>query len=87
MWTCEFVNKIKALLIVPWLYVSNTEQHGLPRCSTLMMARGVAGLADCDASQNTVLQTSANQVLLVRGYIAEDLNQSSVREAYITKAG
>lgn len=47
--------------------MGNMEQNGLPRCSSLMMARGVARLADGDASQNIVLQTSTNQLLLVQG--------------------
>lgn len=43
------------------------EQNGLPCCSSLMMARGVARVADSDVSQNIVLQTSTNLLLLVRG--------------------
>lgn len=65
---------MKPLLIAPQQYVivcvhskemSNMEPNGLPRCCSLMMARGVSSLADGDASQNIALQTSANQLLLV----------------------
>lgn len=66
--------------------MSSMEENGLPRCSSLMIARGVVRLADGDASQNIVLQTSTNQLLLVRGSLAEVLDGSRLREAYITKA-
>lgn len=46
-----------------------------------MMARGVAVWADGDASRNILLQTSANQMLLVWGKQAEDLEWSNQWDA------
>lgn len=51
-----------------------------------MMARGVAGWADGDASWNILLQTSANQMLLVWGKQAEDLEWSNQLDASSTTA-
>lgn len=55
----------------------------LPRCS-LMMARGVAVWADGDASRNILLQTNANQMLLVWGKQAEDLEGSNQGDGSFT---
>lgn len=60
--------------------MSIMEQNSLPLCCSLMMARGVASLADGDASLDIVLQTSANQLLLV----AENLDEPNHGEAFIT---
>lgn len=51
-----------------------------------MMARGVAGWAHGDASWNILLQTSANQMLLVWGKQAEDLEWSNQLDASSTAA-
>lgn len=74
----------RLILRVHLVELSNVEANGpLPLCS-LMMARGVAVWADGDASPNILLQTSANQMLLVWGKQAEDLQRSNQRDASFT---